>query len=184
MRTDEKRMQFGYERTTCDCQECTSHCLSHPGYLIPDDVHQMHQAVAPELNLKQFADKYLEPGKGAMVSTGGKPYIIPTIRPATNPENGHCVFLKDGKCSIHAVSPFGCAFFDHSQSQLRGNAISTKGLTAILQEFSLGRIFKGLTDYLYATKQRPKDAYQIPGQAAISDPFLPDTRPPMKKVKM
>ena len=39
---------------------------------------------------------------------------LPTITPAVKPD-GSCVFLTaEGKCQIHEVSPYGCAFFDHT----------------------------------------------------------------------
>lgn len=36
-------------------------------------------------------------------------FNIPSITPRLT-EHG-CVFLEDGRCTIHEVSPFGCAYF-------------------------------------------------------------------------
>jgi hypothetical protein len=40
---------------------------------------------------------------------------IPTLAPAARAD-GSCHWLEGGRCSIHAVSPFGCAYIDAHMS--------------------------------------------------------------------
>lgn len=98
-----------FARTVCGCRDCQQSC-KHPGYLDKDDVDR----IAAHLGIDRYAmlDK-LQPGRGAIVmnTSTRQVFRIPSIIPKT--EHGRCTFQSaDGKCSIHAVSPFGCAYFD------------------------------------------------------------------------
>jgi hypothetical protein len=51
--------------------------------------------------------------------------------PARKAESG-CIFLTaDGRCGIHAVAPFGCAYFDHYQIRSEADRRSLRGLEAV-----------------------------------------------------
>jgi len=41
---------------------------------------------------------------------------FPTLVPARGP-TGHCHWYIDGGCAVHAVSPYGCAFFDSHMTE-------------------------------------------------------------------
>lgn len=59
---------------------------------------------------------------------------IPTLTPAAK-DDGSCIFLEqDGRCGIHPVAPFGCAFFDVHQTHKQADAISKSGLAAVLED--------------------------------------------------
>ena len=59
-----------------------------------------------------FARGNLLASDGVTLTSGdGKRVTLPTLVPATQP-NGHCKFLVSGRCMIHPVSPYGCAFID------------------------------------------------------------------------
>jgi hypothetical protein len=61
---------------------------------------------------RQFAHENLLASEGVQVTTDqGRLVSLPTLVPATA-DDGHCKFLDAGRCVIHAVSPFGCAFID------------------------------------------------------------------------
>lgn len=67
-------------------------------------------------DVEKFARENLVTSEGArVVTTEGRVVSLPTLVPATQP-NGHCKFLKDGLCTVHAVSPYGCAFLDAHMS--------------------------------------------------------------------
>jgi hypothetical protein len=52
---DPARSEFGFERTVCACPECT-HCCRHiPGFLIPADLDRIHQQLAPNEELENWA---------------------------------------------------------------------------------------------------------------------------------
>jgi hypothetical protein len=72
---------------------------------------------------------------GALVARGGKVFRIPTLVPARRPD-GACLFLTDDdRCAIHAVAPFGCAFFDVHQDTAEADERSTAGLRAVLADW-------------------------------------------------
>jgi len=61
----------------------------------------------------------------------GRQFRIGTIVPKVD-EQGRCIFLtEDQRCSIHAVAPFGCAYFDTHMAADEGHARSIWGLRTI-----------------------------------------------------
>ena len=134
------RTFMGYQRTFCDCPECSLNCQYIPGYLLPEDLTRIAAFHGVDLNplldwqhqdntFHQFVLEDLLASPGALVLKGGKPCRIPTLVPARN--NGWCKFFDGRHCIIHQVAPFGCAFFDAHQTQDLSNVISAKGLTII-----------------------------------------------------
>lgn len=110
-----ERTEFGWPRTTCDCKACQMNCRFMPGYLIPADLERM---IPPgELPLT-WAESNLLASPGALVIKDGKRFRIPTLVPAVR-EDHSCIHLLEGRCNIHEVSPFGCAFFDCQSSRSR-----------------------------------------------------------------
>lgn len=118
------------ERTICGCGECSSHCHRAPGYTLPGEIAQIAEYLGKE-NVEQFTEEYFVASKRTRVLIGQDQYIIPTLSPRM--ENGHCVFLNDaGECSIHAVSPYGCAYFDAHQPQAEAYRNSRAGLNYLV----------------------------------------------------
>jgi hypothetical protein len=143
-----QRTEYGYYRTTCACDACALACRHMPGYLAPADVARLYEATkADKEPLETWALRSLRASPGALVAKDGRPFRVPTIVPAVT-ETGACHWFveteapdgnKDGQCSVHAVSPFGCAFFDVHQSQMEGNNRSQQGLNDIIED----RLAKG-----------------------------------------
>lgn len=129
------RTEFGSARTACSCANCSINCRFIPGYLIPADLERIAAHVGAE-NLMAFAADNLLASPGAIVGTAdGQTRQIPTLVPARH-GNGACKFLAaNGDCSIHAVSPFGCAFFDSHQTTEESDNLSVQGLMAIDREW-------------------------------------------------
>jgi hypothetical protein len=59
---------------------------------------------------------------------------IGTLVPAHSEGSLACHWFEGGRCAVHAVAPFGCAFFDAHQSRGKSDELSTRGLRAILDD--------------------------------------------------
>ena len=131
---DPGRTEFGFPRSVCACPDCTASCRHLPGYLVPADLDRIRAHLAPDEDLLAWARRYLLASPGALVARGGKLFRIPTLVPARRPD-GPCLFLTDaGSCAIHAVSPFGCAFFDAHLAVAEADTRSAAGLRAVLAD--------------------------------------------------
>lgn len=100
-----------FQRTKCACSACVDCCYRQPGPLAPGDFER----IAAYLNLyPEDAKKFFCASPGALVSENRKVRRIGTITPKRF--KGKCVFLDhEDRCTIHPVSPFGCAYFDVHQ---------------------------------------------------------------------
>lgn len=99
--------ELPFKRTVCACDKCKACCTRQPGFLIPSDVKRI------EAFLGVPVEPLLWASRGALVkdTQTNRAFAVPTITPRM--KRGRCVFLDaKGKCSIHAVAPYGCAFFD------------------------------------------------------------------------
>jgi Fe-S-cluster containining protein len=125
-----------FERSVCACGPCTAFCFTKPGYLIPSDLFRIADHLIAAGRIERTGDvfAYLRASKGAVVgdSKTGQRWRVGTITPKL--ENGRCVFLTDDdRCSIHAVSPFGCAYFSTHDDQRQGDIKSMWGIRLIMQ---------------------------------------------------
>jgi Fe-S-cluster containining protein len=135
------RTEFGFKRTVCACSECAINCRFIPGYLIPADLERIAGHLGCK-NLIEFALEHLLASPGATVLERGQVRQIPTLVPARRGD-GACKFLDaNNRCTIHEVSPFGCAFFDAHQSKAESDYRSGSGLVQIDRAWQ--------ADHLYA----------------------------------
>jgi Fe-S-cluster containining protein len=131
------RTFMGYNRTTCNCEECTKNCRYIPGYLV--SVREFED-IGDWLNwdghgeAEIFLKKYFRASPGALVSRGDFIFRIPTIVPARQ-ENGWCIFFDGKRCKIHPVAPFACAFFDMHQNSLVSERLAREGIVQVLIEW-------------------------------------------------
>ena len=98
------RHAFGFTRTICACAICQAPCHHIPGSLDVDDLTRL---CPPSQDLFSWAEEHLR----AIIDKG-----YPTLVPARG-LNGHCHWLFEGRCSVHAAAPFSCAFFDAHMSE-------------------------------------------------------------------
>ena len=123
------RFFMGHCRTVCNCELCAINCRFIPGYLLPKDLDKIATFLGYS-KLSEFAEKNLLASPGAIVIKDGRLCRIRTLVPARN-QSGWCKFFDGSLCTIHPVSPFGCAFFDSHQEQSESNVISAEGLQVI-----------------------------------------------------
>jgi len=99
--------------------------------LVPADIERISRALGYS-NVVTFALENLAASPGATVMNAeGRVFQIPTLVPKRKPD-GSCKFLDEhNRCTIHAVSPFGCAFFDAHQSTDEANRKSSRGLQEV-----------------------------------------------------
>jgi hypothetical protein len=135
---DTGRSEFGLARTVCGCTDCVRNCRFIPGYLVPADLQSILKHLAPGEDLLDWSRQHLLASPGAKVMRGDRVFRIPTLVPARR-EDGACRFLTaDCRCAIHAVAPFGCAFFDSHQSGAESDRRSKRGLQAVLEAWQSG----------------------------------------------
>jgi hypothetical protein len=138
---DRGRSEFGFFRTVCACAGCVLNCRHLPGYLVPADLERIRLEVVANEDLMDWARKHLLASPGAKVAQGGRIYRIPTVVPARRPD-GACTFLTaEERCAIHAVAPFGCAFFDMHMADVEADRRSRRGLQAIVDAWTHGDLY-------------------------------------------
>lgn len=173
---DSARTEFGFERTICSCAECTVNCEHMPGYLIPDDLVRIQNHLAPEDSLLTWAVRHLLASPGAKVMRRGRIFRIPTLVPARQ-DNGACHFLTSEKhCAIHAIAPFGCAFFDAHMTREQADERSCHGLQAILSAWLTGDLYAQVWQALAAVGQRASPPELC--RQRIKEAWDQATRPP------
>ena len=159
----EPRAEFGFKRSVCACHECTANCKFIPGYLVPADIKRISRSLGYS-NVVTFALENLAASPGATVMNAeGRVLQIPTLVPQRRAD-GSCKFLDgQNRCTIHAVSPFGCAFFDAHQSTDEANRKSSRGLQEVAGQWLAGRasLYAMLWKLLYSAGRRA-----IPPQVA------------------
>lgn len=102
----------------------------------------------------EWAEVNLLASPGALVSKDGELFRIPTLVPATK-FDGSCKFYQKRKCTIHGVSPFGCAMFDCSPE--RGN-LASKGLVEVHKAWLNKDLYAMLWRHLWDLSKRQESA--------------------------
>jgi Fe-S-cluster containining protein len=103
---------------------------------VPADVERIARYLG-YTNVGEFAFDNLLASPGATVMNAeGHVFQIPTLVPQRKTD-GSCKFLSaEGHCSIHAVSPYGCAMFDAHQSSEEADRRSSRGLQEVARHWS------------------------------------------------
>jgi hypothetical protein len=110
--------------------------------MVPADLEKICEYLGED-DLVSFAFNHLLASPGATVLISGEIFQIPTITPARKAD-GSCHFLENDRCTVHPVSPFGCRFFDHTQSKETADAISMRGLVEIARAWQRGDLYARL----------------------------------------
>lgn len=119
-----------FKRTVCDCADCASHCYKKPGFIVPLDVAGIEDFLGRDIrdmeNLFRVSTK-------TKVLIGDIVMPVLTITPRTK-EDGSCVFLENGKCDIHPVSPYGCSHFDSHMGLFESSVRLKSGITEVMED--------------------------------------------------
>lgn len=153
-----RRTEFGKTRTTCGCNECATNCRYMPGSLIPSDLGRM---VPPGADSFAWAEANLLASPGALVKqlSTGTVFRIPTLVPAVKAD-GSCIHLTDeARCAIHAVAPFGCAFFDCRTTPR--DDVSAAGLINVMEAHQSGHLYTQIWEHLWNTGKRQKGPEEL-----------------------
>jgi Fe-S-cluster containining protein len=109
-----------FERTSCGCTSCVACCKRQPGALVTGDFERIvaftgkTQNLSPEIAFERVKAQ-IWASEGSVVKDLRSNIMrrIGSITPRWDRRRKCCVFLTDDdKCSIHPVSPFGCAYYD------------------------------------------------------------------------
>lgn len=108
--------RYPFSRTTCACRRCSISCEHLPGSLAPSDLPAIAAHLGFAGDLDRFAREHLVASEGPTVALGdGRIVTLPVLTP-TSTSDGACRYYDrstdGGRCTIHAVSPFGCAHVD------------------------------------------------------------------------
>ena len=138
------RTEFGVPRSECGCEGCRTNCMFMPGFLIPSDLQRM---IPNHVEPLAWAETNLLASPGALVQRDGERFRIPTLVPAVKPD-GSCIHLNGcGACSIHAVSPFGCAFFSCTQDVPNMSAAGLWSIYTAPPEHLYHRLWRHLDNF-------------------------------------
>lgn len=131
------RTQHGFPRTVCGCEFCRAPCRHIPGSL---DVADLPRLCPPGQDVFAWAELHLR----ALVDRPA-----PTLVPARQ-ANGHCHWLFDGMCAVHADAPYGCAFFDTHQSDAEVERRRAATLSARRQDAADNGLYTRVWQHLCA----------------------------------
>lgn len=143
---------FPFKRTVCACRRCAISCEHLPGALAPSDLRTIASHLG-HADIAGFAQESLSASEGATLSMAdGRVIQLPTLVPKSTP-SGACIFLKEGRCTIHAVSPFGCAQVDSHMSDAEFTNRSNASYEALLDDLEAGGVYSKTVAQLRAVGQ-------------------------------
>lgn len=93
-----ERLERYVGRTECSCERCRSACMKVPCIGTPWDMLRIMESSEENMG-KVSLTINAAPWEGELTDS---PVIM--VAPKTN-EDGSCVFLEDGMCSIHGIKP-------------------------------------------------------------------------------
>jgi Fe-S-cluster containining protein len=152
----------GLPKTECDCERCKGACSNYPGEFRPGEAEKV--AAFLNMSLEDLFAQYL--GVNWWERDSGDIFMLAPANDSMdagrewpgNPRRGNCLFLKDGKCSIHPVKPYSCA---------HGNPCDNKQI----EEWSKDREHN--TVRLWAKPQHQKQIEKLLGRKPESEEFYP-----------
>ena len=115
-----------FERTVCACEADVALCRRAPGSCGSGDVERILDYLdrTAEDGARRDPADYFEATPGFLgMRPDGSVRHVGMIAPRL--DEGGCIFLTaEGRCRVHPVAPFGCAYFDVHQSDAEGKARS------------------------------------------------------------
>jgi hypothetical protein len=117
--------------------------------LIPSDLETISSFLGCD-DLVIFAMENLLASIGATALIGNRLTQIPTLVPRRKAAGGCKFFDDENRCTIHAVNPFGCAFFQSNMNRREADHRSSCGLRAIAREWAIGALYAQIWVRLYS----------------------------------
>ena len=148
------RTEFGVARPSCACKKCQFFCKVLPGSLIPADL-----------------DRLIPPGEDplawARVHLRATPYLA--LVPARTSPGGPCHWLtSDGRCAVHADSPFGCAMYSCKLARAVADRLSHEGDIAVHQDVNQNGLDSRIARTLWEEGLRE---YGVPAGSAAAHAY-------------
>lgn len=121
-----------FPRTVCACARCRSYCKTQPGGLIPADLERLCPA---GVDMFAWAEEHLRASCGVMARfADGVTTVVPTLVPRRQEDQRCHWFQADGKCAVHGVSPYSCAYLDANLSEAEGEKRKQYSVKARLRD--------------------------------------------------
>jgi Fe-S-cluster containining protein len=129
-----------------------------PGFMKPKDLEFM---IPVEADPEEYAREHFRASDGTIVNRealDGQPGEVAILtlvpRHVGEGENWlHCRHLKDDRCEIHDIAPFGCRFFDCKQQDEQGKQaakeLSALGVQEIIDDHWAGGLYSRLCFLLW-----------------------------------
>jgi len=117
-----------------------------PGMLIPGDLERIALAQGYAIVTPEWLQENFQYSEGAKVRGPAGDFHIPSIVPRLT-EDG-CVFLKNDRCSIHEVSPFGCSRMDTHLSREEGDRRMVWALRVVARDILDDGLFQQAREVL------------------------------------
>jgi hypothetical protein len=136
-----ERTEFGARRLHCDCSKCKAACQCLPGNLIPSDLDRL---IPPGADPFVWAHEHLQADESGALKVMTKP-------------DGSCHWFHGGRCAVHEMSPFRCAFFGCPKVQTPEEAatVAQAGEEATLNALAdPGSLYRRLWEYLWQVGRR------------------------------
>jgi hypothetical protein len=129
-----------------------------PGFLIPSDLERL---IPDGVDPFVWSEGHLRASFGSLVPSGGVMKWTPSLVPA-KADSGSCHWLKDGRCTVHENSPFGCAFLDQHMTDREAEKRSQAGRDARWDDFVTDGLYSQIWQHLserglvYRTSQQDR----------------------------
>lgn len=137
--TPVSRVQHGFARTVCGCAFCTAPCKHIPGSL---DVGDLTRLCPPGQDVFTWAETHL-----CALTDKSFPTLVPTRQ-----SNGHCHWLFQDRCAVHAEAPYSCAFFDSHMTEMEIAQRSQATIVARQADAAEGGLYYRVWQHLCAAR--------------------------------
>lgn len=122
--------EFTFKRSSCSCRLCQVPCKLLPGYLIPSDLQRLPSGD----NLLDWAKVHLRASPGFVIINRSLQVRLGTLVPARVKDDA-CHWFVDGRCQVHQVAPFGCAYFSEHMTDSDDKERRDAGYQAVRKDW-------------------------------------------------
>lgn len=123
---------LGVTATDCACKSCVGACESKPGWFLPGEAEKAAALLGMDLPTFFSQKLMVDWWENWPVGKNGNSREVFVLSPALvgalvgeeapGDPRGRCVFLKRGKCEIHAAKPHECRMHIHDETRAECDA--------------------------------------------------------------